>query len=590
MAKLVVAAQWAVSIYRAVQQCSTIQKGDYGHHVRRGKSKRMITRMISKLINTIINKKTAAVVLCVVMLLTGIPVYAQSATEYPSQQSVSIGKLSAVVAATVGGGSGGQALNVLQQALSSGKSASSESGSSLRSFRQISSETVLKTGKGDVTRTESESKDAAVTVKKRIYTGSGIGSCTVYMERITADSSSAGQTLTVFQLGEGQGTIRSYDASDKKWNVSPLSEGTLAYGMYFIRTGSSESIFITPQAYRSHENGMIESVSTSNGSMRISKQNGRFYLTISVPTLSQGMFCDFTALCSDSELVNWSDADQVSKWENYRFTDDNRWCYDGYYYKTPSNYIPSGANYFYKLPAAHITGKMARNKDDAASRAFALTMIDVMKARYNSSGYIPSENGSQWLQNTYRIGTGYFDTRFNTDFALAMINAGENFGVQQLIDDAAVYGMFLISYAAKRHYTVGSGAAEGWLVDDYWIESGSPLRTHVSLNHHTAEAVFLYRLADATGDASYAETAEKMVKGIENTADKWIMDDGNLYYSYGNDGKMITGDYPYLTYNDLSELQNLWTERHGSSNAAVSKLMASKLAWMNKNGITGYNK
>lgn len=568
----------------------TIQKGDYGHHVQREKTKRMITRMISKLTDTIINKRTASIILCFVMFVPGMPVYAQSASEYPSQQSVSIGRLSAVIAATVGSSSGGQALNALQQALSSGKSSSSGSAASLRSFHQTSSETVLKTDKGDITCTESESKDAAVTVKKRIYDGSGIGDCTVYMERITADSSSAGQTLTVFLLGEGQGTIRSYDVSEKKWNISSISEGTLAYGMYFIRTGNSESIFITPQAYRSRENGMIESFPASNGSMRISKQNGRFYLTISVPTLSQGMFCDFTALCSDSELVNWSDADQVSRWANYRFTDDNRWCYDGYYYKTPSNYIPSGANYFYKLPAAHITGKMARNKDDAASRALALTMIDVMKARYNSSGYIPSENGSQWLQDTYRIGTGYFDTRFNTDFALAMINAGENFGAQQLIDDAAVYGKFLISYAAKRHYTVGSGAAEGWLVDDYWNESGSPLRTHVSLNHHTAEAVFLYRLADAAGDASYAETAEKMVKGIENTVDKWIMADGNLYYSYGNDARMITGDYPYLTYNDLLELQNLWTKRHGSSNAAVSKLMASKLAWMNRNGITGYNK
>lgn len=265
--------------------------------------------------------------------------------------------------------------------------ASSEQGAALRSFRRLSSETVMVTDKGDVTRTESEASDSAVTVKKRVYAGPGLGDCTVYMERITADSSSAGQTLTVFQLGEGQGTVRNYDITSKKWKTAALAEGTLPYGMYFIKTGSSESIFITPQAYRSRENGMVESVPAYNGAMRISKQDGRFYITVSVPALSQGMFCDFTALCSGSALVNWNDASDVSKWENYRFTDDNRWCYDGYYYKTPSNYIPSGTNYFYKLPAAHITGKMARNKNDAASRAFSLAMIDVMKARYNSSGY-----------------------------------------------------------------------------------------------------------------------------------------------------------------------------------------------------------
>lgn len=550
----------------------------------------MITQTIRKLIDKAINKRKAALALCGIMLMSSAPVYAQSAAEYPSQQAVSIGKLTAAVAAAAGTGSGSQASAAIKNALSSAYGASSEQGAALRSFRQLSSETVMTTDKGAVTRTESEASDSAVTVKKRVYAGSGLGDCTVYMERITADSSSAGQTLTVFQLGEGEGTVRNYDIASKKWKTIALAEGTLPSGMYFIKTGSSESIFITPQAYRSRENGMIESVPASDGAMRVSKQNGRSYITVSVPALSQGMFCDFTALCSGSALVNWNDAFDVSKWENYRFTDDNRWCYDGYYYKTPSNYIPSGTNYFYKLPAAHITGKMARNKNDAASRAFSLAMIDVMKARYNSSGYIPSENGSQWLQSTYNIGKGYYDTRFNTDFALAMINAGENFGAKQLIDDAAVYGKFLVSYAAKQHYTVGSGESEGWLVDDYWNENGSPKRTHVSLNHHTAEAVFLYRLADATGDASYAQTAEKMVKGIENTAAKWIMPDGNLYYSYGNNGRMITGDYPYLTYNDLLELQRLWTKRHGAANEAVSKLMASKLAWMNKNGITGYNK
>ena len=579
--------------------CGIIQRGYHGNQVHRGKSKRMITQMKIKLMNKIANKRNnrrlAALALCGIMLATGAPVYAQSAAEYPPQQSMNIEKLSAAVAAVVGTGTGGQSFAALQQAASAAANGAtlgvgSGSSAALRSFRQTSSETVMSTDKGDVTRTESEASDSAATVKKRIYSGDGLGDCTVYMERLTANSSSSGQTLTVFQLGEGQGTIRNYDISTKKWNISSLSEGTLPYGMYFIKTGDSESIFITPQAYRSRENGMIESVPASNGSLRVSEQNGRFYLTVSVPALSQGMFCDFTALCSASQLVNWNDTNDVSKWENYRFTDDNRWCYDGYYYKAPSNYIPAGDNYFYKLPAAYITGKMARNKNDAASRALSLAMIDVMKARYNSSGYIPSENGSRWLQSTYRIGPGYFDTRFNTDFALAMINAGENFGAQQIIDDAAVYGKFLVSYAAGHHYTVGSGESEGWLVDDYWNESGGPLRTHVSLNHHTAEAVFLYRLADATGDDAYAETAEKMVKGLENTVDKWIMPDGDLYYSYGNDAKMITGDYPYLTYNDLLELQRLWTERHGEANAAVSKLMASKLAWMNKNGITGYNK
>lgn len=532
--------------------------------------------------------RVVAVVVCLAVLMTGMTVdsYAGSAYEYPQDSATKVSAMAAFVAVSAlgGGNSGVQAASAFQETVAS-------------AMKPVSSSSLVavKTDNGDVDLKESRYLDGAAELKKRVYSGAGIGNCSVYMERMTASGgSTAVRNITTFALGEGEGIVRSYDAVSGKWKTDALSEGVLPYGMYFIRTGSgadeSESIFITPQTYAPRTNGMIQSLSDRNGSLTVSKQNGRYYLTVSAPALENGMFCDFTALCSGSVLVNWNNTSETAKWENYRFTDDNRWCYDGYYYKAPSNYIPSGSGYFYKLPAAHITGKMAKNKGDAASRAFALTMLDVMTERYCDGGYIPSENGSEWLKSDYNIDAGYYDTRFNTDIALAMLNAGENFGAAQFIQQAEVYGKFLVSYAAQRHYTFGSGAYEGWLVDDYWHENGKSLRTHVSLNHHTAEAVFLYRLADATEGRHYLETAEKMVRGIEYTVDKWIMPNGNLYYSYGNDGNMITGDYPYLTYNDLLELQKLYTKRYGAENSAAAKLMSSKLAWMNKNGVTGYNK
>ena len=64
----------------------------------------MITQMISKLINEAINKRKAALALCGILLMSSAPVYAQSAAEYPSQQAVSLGKLTATVAAIAGTG------------------------------------------------------------------------------------------------------------------------------------------------------------------------------------------------------------------------------------------------------------------------------------------------------------------------------------------------------------------------------------------------------------------------------------------------------------------------------------------------------
>ena len=52
---------------------------------------------------------------------------------------------------------------------------------------------------------------------------------------------------------------------------------------------------------------------------------------------------------------------------------------------------------------------------------------------------------------------------------------------------------------------------------------------------------------------------------------------------------MMTGDYPYLTYNDLLDLQSLYVQRHGSESEAIASLIRTKLAWINANGVTGYN-
>ena len=91
----------------------------------------MITQMISKLINKAINKRSTALALCGIVLMSGAPVYAQSAAEYPSQQAVSLGKLTATVAAIAGTGSGSQASAAIKNALLSADGASSEQGAAL---------------------------------------------------------------------------------------------------------------------------------------------------------------------------------------------------------------------------------------------------------------------------------------------------------------------------------------------------------------------------------------------------------------------------------------------------------------------------
>ena len=225
---------------------------------------------------------------------------------------------------------------------------------------------------------------------------------------------------------------------------------------------------------------------------------------------------------------------------------------------------------------------MVRVPEDGACRMLGISMLDVMRRQQNELGFIPSRAGSTWLKNDYGIEPGYYDTRFNTDLWLAVVNAAENYGMTEWLPQAQRYADFLVDYAENHHSPVTTGDA--LLVQDYWHPDGSK-PTHTSLNHHSAEAIFLYRLAASIGEERYALVADRMVQGIDQTVSRWIRPDGNLHYSLSPAGVGGGADYPYLTYNDLAELQRLYVKRFGSPDAAIQTLAQTKLNWMQKNHV-----
>ncbi len=389
-----------------------------------------------------------------------------------------------------------------------------------------------------------------------------------------------------YTLEGSSGTLRWYDSSTETWKEEPLASGAKPKGMYFIRTDSgAEAVLITPQSYADHDNAMVEHFPQYDGWLSIRQGGQGFTLSLTVPAQPSGIHTDLLAATSDTPLIDWDDPTAEERWANYNFMGNNRWLLSGYYYISPSSYYPYGPNYFYSLPAAHIMGKMLKNKDEPGSRILGLAMLDVMQRQQNDLGFIPSRAGSTWLLEDFNIPPGYYDSRFNTDFWLGCVNAYESFGAEKWLSAAKRYADFFVSFAEQHHYTFPKEGEEGWLVEDYWSPSGESLPTHTSLNHHAAEAGFLYRLSNALGEGAYAELADRMVLGIELTADKWVMPDSNLYYSYQPDGTMKEGDYPDLTYHDLVELQQLYSKRTGNESAAISGLIQSKYEWMKENGI-----
>lgn len=446
----------------------------------------------------------------------------------------------------------------------------------------------FQTRDGAVVREERTVEEENAALDMRTYTYPD--GATVTMERVRTTGETGARSLGVIELAVKDATMRRYAIEEDKWYISTLREGTITRGMFFFEAGDSECLIVTPQVYIDRENGTIEHLTQYDGTLEVTRTETGFRIETWLPALPAGLHAEYLLVQSARPLVDWTNKESVDKWGNYRLTDANRWCYDGYYYLSEKTYYPTGDSYFSNLPAAYITGKMMRDVKEPASRILGLAMLDVMRAQWNDEGYIPSLSGSEWLRDDYGIQPGYYDTRFNTDLALAYLNAAENFGVLEWLPIVERYADFVERHAQENHFTFGSGENEGWLIQDYSQAGGGYTPTHASLNHHASIAVFFYRLAASTANESRADFADRLVRGIEQTGKKWLMKSGDLHYAYLPDGTMGLLDYPNLTYNDLFELQRLIKKRYGKKNAEITRLLDSKRAYMIKNRVTGYAK
>ena len=349
---------------------------------------------------------------------------------------------------------------------------------------------------------------------------------------------------------------------------------------------SSMMIVCLPFAYRQLENAVLQEIEGFEPKMLIKNKDGAWSFEIYAPKTEAGAYIEYMYAISSGELIDWSRPDAASDWAGYLFTGKSRWTLDGYYYTAPYNYIPTGDGCFHRLSAAYISTKFInRSSDYRAARIMGLAMLDMMCPLQNEMGYFPTLAGSRWLLDDYDVGPGFFDTRFNTDLVTAMITAITDLGAEWLrpaVEDFfGFYMNWLDTWANERNGAI--------LAPDYWDDDGCKV-THTSLNHQLAEALMVLKMFRLTGEEIYLEKALGLTAGLTAKTDFWISGPGgDLQYGYYA-GSPIGTDYPYLTYNDLYKLNNELYLITGHRDADLDRIMAHKLAWMVKNGVTGYIK
>ena len=443
----------------------------------------------------------------------------------------------------------------------------------------------ISTSMGDISVTETTEYDEALTYYRREYLSfdkSRIQACRVEGETRQA-------TLFSFQYQPIDATVHYFDTDTNAWVSEPLSPGAYRASLVAIEFSSGASLFsYLPKAYNQKENGVLEHLPDLDGYLLVTRTEAGWQLKLVSCELQEGQVCDGFVMSAAWPLLDWSENKNCATvWNAYTANGVAKWCYDGYYRFTPSNYVPTGENYYYRCVASYLIRLMAEQigLSDAAP-SLTVCMLDVLVQEQNAYGFWPTQPESEWLSGDFQIADGFYDTRFNTDLIEIFVRANNDLGGGLYLDTVKRYAAFYQVLAEANHAETENG---GWLVADYWHPQLHDL-THTSLNHLAAECLAAYHLADLLRDESLRETADKLLLAIEDTGSDWIKPTWDLYYSIQPDGTYDGTDYPSLTYNDLFNLQAYITEKTGEQNQTIYNLMYHKLYWMWANNVTDYKR
>ena len=378
--------------------------------------------------------------------------------------------------------------------------------------------------------------------------------------------------------------IRYLDPDTSQWYMSSNVENTKKQTL-FIDTDKEHYILSVPAVYTNKfENNTLEYRPEYEQKVDITKTETGYSLNFSFP-IDSGVIGEIWYVSSPEALADWNNSTHFDTLKQ-DLAISRRFSWDGYYFPTPSSYTPYSETMLYRQPSNYAGSSFARYGSFPAAFDLGYVFVYTCMQNQNDKNYWYTGPKSAWLASDFSIGANFYDTRFNTDFAESLIYAYKRYNNDKFLFAATKYCEYFIEHANTRSYTTPNG---GILVQDYDYDYNH-IDTHCSLNHQLAELNFLYTMYNLTREEKYKTYADKMLKGIEDTQNEWVLEDNNLNYALyytGTTNTMV--DYPYLTYNDLLNTKVLYKQIYGKENATIEYLIKCKKTWMDNNSIVGYN-
>ncbi|MEN6314868.1 MAG: hypothetical protein ABFD25_11525 [Clostridiaceae bacterium] len=354
----------------------------------------------------------------------------------------------------------------------------------------------------------------------------------------------------------------------------------LSPGSVYIDSDSLFCFFSYASVYERKPNKIREELYDKAANISVTAKG----IVVALPSGGTGSFTEQWGLISKEKLVDWKDKQSV---DAIRIADMNRvrkWGGDGQYYMLPVGYSPYSAAGFYRNNANHIGNKFITG--GCKGRLFedyGFVTTDTLVRTQNDDGFWATSPLSDWLYKDYKIGAGFFDTRWDTEAALSLLRGYRKYGEPEALEAACKFADFYCDFTSEHSYKTANG---GTLVYDYGFIPIPGIKTHVSLNHLLNEMNFLLEMYITTEDKTYADTAGKILKGVRDTSSSWRNPaNGDLHYAYMGNGKYGLKDYPTLTLNDLKYSRSLIKKVFGVEDAAIAKLITIKEKYLTAHKI-----
>lgn len=405
-----------------------------------------------------------------------------------------------------------------------------------------------------------------------------------YLRKISYTGSS--KYITSFSIPGDDGTITYLNSAVEPVNES-LKNGVLKpTGNILIKTNKYNLLIGQGYTYKDLGSGTIKSIATAQ--IKITRVSDKWLITYTY-SIDKNQFGIMWGVGSEKELIDLNNTTMKKIWSVYDLDKNARLSYDGYYFLSPTTYVPSEPGSYWRIPSAYLTNSLIKTGGSLVSDIMGNALLIISENNLNENGSLISLPQSQWLTTDYNITGSFFDTRFNADTMETFLVGYQKFKVPSYRDSYLKMAEYYLIHGKENHFKVYDGlGAEGWLVEDYYFENSK--KSHCSLNHQLQAIHVFYQLYQQEVDDRYLVFADKLLQGIKNTRDLWIMENGNLEYAYLPDGTMGLFDYPYLTYNDLLNVQSDILKIKGSSDADLQILIDTKKIWMDANNVKGYRK